>query len=255
MRNASTMFNEMYQAICINMYRRESRDTTSPMQKLTYEAVPGKTFTLTNPELNVVSNKSIDLRWAYANALHFFTGTEDGKVLLKYNSKASRFLEPDGRWDGAYGAIAMPQIRKCIELLRNNADTRRAIVSMGECEPQTINRPACWSMLQFLQTKNGLDMVCYQRSMNLFGVMPYDLVILTNIMKYVAYSVSLQVGHLHWTFGSLHMVHGDQAKLNSREAPASLLLPYNYMHDPVKAASVLHNADEYPLNRDKEIYT
>src|SRR5690348_13343600 len=94
-------------------FRRTVTDSMSPNRDDTVEGLPFRTYRLDTVESNVVTVRDIDRRWAYANLLHFFARTEDASDLLKYNRHARRFLT-GGRWTGAYGAIAMPQIGDCL---------------------------------------------------------------------------------------------------------------------------------------------
>lgn len=200
--NASEMFRAMWNA-CTYSRQRQTDSLVQP--NATIEAPPGSTFQLRSMDHNIVDCRPLDMRWAWANTLHFFSGSEHAEMLAKYNPIANRFVS-NGIWRGAYGAICMPQILKCVELLREQPHTRRAIVSLGGyCEDPDANRPACISFMHFLQCSEGLCMSVYQRSLNLWGVMPYDCILLTNILHYVAKHTGLPCGTLSWTIGSLHI--------------------------------------------------
>lgn len=201
--NASELFREMLAAVQTNRWRRKSEDPSSPMQEETLEASFGYSFTLHSCEHNLIDCRSTDMRWAIANLLHFFAATEEAEMLPRYNARAAKFLN-NSKFEGAYGAIAMPQIEKCINVLRDRPRSRRAIVSMGGLEHDDVNRPACWSFLHFMTCREGLSMVVYQRSLNLTGVMPYDCIVLTNVLRYVAHFVGIKPGFIRWVVGSLH---------------------------------------------------
>jgi hypothetical protein len=149
----------------------------------------------------VVGSRSVDLRWAVANVLYFFSGTEDAEVLLQYNRHACKYL-CNGIWHGAYGAVAMPQVHECVSILRGDLGSRRAVVSMGDCLTRDINRPACWSLLHFLMC-DRLELLVYQRSLSL-SVAPYDCVLLCGVLLHVAAELGQQPGALRWCIGSLH---------------------------------------------------
>ena len=201
--DATHMFHSMLLDIRMHKASRQSADATSPMTSETYEAIPSRTYTLLNPRYNVPKQRSIDLRWATANVLHFFAATEKAAPLRKYNRLADKFLTGD-ELPGAYGAIAVPQIAKCIHMLRADPSTRRAYVSMGPVAECDYNRPACWCTLHFLRDGYGINMCVYQRSLNLHGVMPYDCIALTNILYYVSAKLGVTMGRLFWTVGNLH---------------------------------------------------
>lgn len=237
--NAEQLYQKMDEAIDRGGYRRQVNDPESPSKFATEEAEPGQTFTLMKPWNNVVA---CDYRWAVANALHFFADTQAAMVLLRYNQHADRFVK-DGIWLGSYGAIAMPQVRECIKLLREHPDSRRAIVSMGGPTPRDINRPACWNTLHFLMWKGALDLMVYQRSLNLPRVMPYDCVVLTNALLHVAKEIGRAPGSLRWTVGSLHRQVGKEVMRPWRRVD-SIVLPHDLMRDPAAAYKALEEG--YP---------
>ena len=106
-------------------------------------------------------------------------------------------------WRGAYGPIMMPQIAKCIVLLRAHPYTRRAGVSMLDGRPHNANRPACISFLQFINQRDELHLVATQRALRL-DLMPHDCIILTEVLRYVSRAIGVPAGKLHWHVGSLH---------------------------------------------------
>lgn len=229
--------------------------------KETWEAPLMQCYTLINPTHNLVGCRQIDERWAWASTLHFFASTERAGPLLRYNKHAERFLAftlrcADGRvghlsdsvcqvcgdfgekhsaeymWLGAYGAHAMPQINRCIEKLKAYPTSRRAVVNMAGLDIEDINRPHCWTALQFLQCRGELELLVFQRSLSL-SVMPYDLVNLTNILHYVAHAVGMPTGALHWAVGSLHCVP-IEAPMEHNPRHRGLLLDPIILADPAR---------------------
>lgn len=248
--NASELYHEMRASIGI--FIRTTTDLASPMKQPVQEAPVGRSFKLNSILHNVTDFRSLDLRWAYANVLHFFAGTEEAAPLVKYNKEAARFLT-GGRWLGAYGAIAMPQIGQCVDLLRVSPDTRRAIVSMGGfCEEPDQNRPACWSFLHFLK-QDELHMVVYQRSLHLSRVMPYDCILLTNILNYVAFLSGMKPGTLTWVIGSLHDSPGDLYRTAQRNItallPTSILMSSETCYKLLEQPQVFQGPTAYVLQQ------
>ena len=244
--SATEMFRDMAAAIYAHGYVRKSADASSPNTKATLEAAPGSTFVLgPDPYNNLVKCKDVDLKWAVANVLQFFAATEDAGWLRKYNKHADRFLTGD-QWIGAYGAIVMPQLKRCIDRLTASPDSRRAYVDMGPLGEEDLNRPACWNILHFLVQHNRLHMQVYQRSLNLFGVMPYDCIVLTNIQIYMARRLGKLAGCLTWTIGSLHCLDTDMLSLHdSTSYPSSLVLGCSILSDPVDCKRILQHPNDY----------
>lgn len=227
--SASRLFDQMVQAVNTHAYERQSTDPHSPQQQLTFEAEPTQRFVLPPCFDNVIEQRPVNTPWATANILHFFADTEDAAPLKKYNKYAERFA-PNGKWVGAYGRIAMRQLRDCVLTLTRSPQSRRAFVSMGEAQPVDLNRPCCWSYLGFLIQDGVLHMSVHQRSLNLFGVMAYDCTLLTNIHAWMAYMLECSSGPLTWVVDSLHYVQGDMA---TRQPPQpGLWLPLDVLSEP-----------------------
>lgn len=239
--NATELFIAMKSAVDSEAAERTTSD--GPQASLTLEAKPGCSFVLRSPDHNVPACKSVDLRWAAVNTLHFFAATEDASTLLQYNEHARRFLTGD-RWLGAYGVKAVPQLELCVRKLKADPHSRRAIVNMEGLENEDINRPHCWSCLHFLTYRGRLDMLVYQRSLNLFGVMPYDCVVLTNVHRHVAHSAGVPVGNLRWTVGSLHYPAGQTVDNAPRQRNLGVLVPYDVMASPTECLRLLRDGVE-----------
>lgn len=208
------------------------------------EAQPGLSYDWDDFQGNVPACRSVDLKWATANVLHFFADTEHHCNLRDYNSRADKFLTGD-RWIGAYGAIAMPQVRTCIEKLKKSPGTRRAYVDMGPLAEEDANRPPCWNTVHFLEQGGSLYTMVYQRSLNL-AVMPYDAVVLSNLHKYVAYRTGAHVGTLVWNFGSLHCTEEELGKLRSPVGHRhNLWLGLEYCNRPLLCRDVLADPVKY----------
>lgn len=240
MRNADELHEVMCAAIDCGHFVRVSKDPLSPTTGTTLEAVPGQTFVLTRPLCNLVQRVPVDLRWAKANILHFFTGSEEAGMLRHYNKHADRFLTGD-RWIGAYGAIALPQLHECVKQLIASPFTRRAVVSMGELTPQDINRPACWSFLHLLLGPNGLDLHVYQRSLSM-DVMPYDCALLCTVLRWASLEANLALGALRWTVGSLHSTRTLRGVYPN--ASSELYIAQNVLNSPELCTEELINGLE-----------
>lgn len=249
--NATELFYSMLAAVRSSNRRRKATDPSTPQPAETLEVV-GKTFELRCSEHNLCGAKSVDVKWAVANVLHFFAATEAAEPLLRYNRNAARFLAGNN-WIGAYGAMAVPRISDCIALLKEHRSTRRAVVHMGpgyESAFSDLNRPCCWSVLHFLENDGALDLLVYQRSLNLFGVMPYDCIVLCNILSFVATAVGVPAGSLRWVVGSLHYPVGSELDGVSRQRLVGVNLPYETLRSALACWEALVSPErwECPYN-------
>lgn len=246
--NATQAYVKMQEAIRSHSFTRTVTDNTSPRQEAVYEAPMFSRFVLNEPCTNVPTIP-LDRRWAIANVLHFFADTDRAAPLLGYNEKqARRFIAMNGfgewLWEGAYGYYAMDKVRECVKLLLADRMTRRAIVSMGnDCDYRSVNLPHCWNLLQFLSDGDALHVGVSQRSLSM-RVYPYDLVVLSNVLRYVAMKTNHNIGSLTWTIGSLH---ADDPRTAGYYDQTSIQLPLEVMSDPKLAWSWLEDEDLWTI--------
>lgn len=223
--NATELYTEMVEAIRRRPTLRTVTDPSSPCKDEIIEAPLGRSFVLRSIEHNLTTCIPVDIRRAKALVLHLYAKTTLATPMAKLPDVLSSLSKVSDRyyWRGAYGPIVMPQIAKCITLLREHPHTRRAVVSLLDGKPHDINRPACISGLQFIQYEDTLHLVATQRALRL-DLMPYDCVILTELLRYVSTRVNRPSGELHWYIGSLHARHTPQWDAHNLECVRNLSL-------------------------------
>jgi len=111
----------------------------------------------------------------------------------------------------------------------------------GLSEMQDANQPPCWSTMHFLHYDGCLDLLVYQRSLNLVGVMPYDCILFCNALLYVAEETGLGVGVLRWTVGSLHIPVGAAFPAGRGDPKHGLHLPASVLRDPAACRACLED--------------
>lgn len=243
--NATELFSEMYSAIVHSPVERHSSDGITPRPDCTYEAYPPcQSFSLTNIFHNLVTQRQVDQRWAIANVLHFFTGTDRAGSLYKYNRYAEKFLTGD-RWIGAYGNLALGQLIEASYLLQRSPSTRRAYVCMGNTTYHDMNQPPCWNTLHFLMVGRVLELCVYQRSLYLHGVMPYDCILLCNILNWMSHATGTTPGALRWCVGSLHMRQSDVQLEKGEDVTSGILVPAEVLDCPNRCEATLNGHGDY----------
>jgi len=243
--NATELYDAMFMQIASNGYERQSVDAHSPETNSVHEAQLGTSYELRNHAHNVVGSRSIDLRWAAASVLHFFSATERAGVLRRYNKHASRFL-CDDQLIGAYGVETVPSINACIERLKQFPSSRRAVASLGGLNSleENCNLPRCISSLHFIIGRSGLELLVYQRSLSL-GVMPYDCVLLCNVLEYASAALCVLPFALKWFVGSLH-AKATLFEHASNPRNQGMLLPACILADRCACEECLHHPNRLP---------
>lgn len=244
--NGSELFLSMLRDVKDSRHDRIVHGSSPTAGKQLHEARIGSTYELSHPEHNLVDCRPLNFKWAVANVLHFFACTEEAGPLEAINPHAARFLTGD-KWIGAYGAIAVPQLHEAVRRLRADVHTRRAVVSFADSvSPQDINRPACISHAHLLYQDDELSLDVYSRSCELVGVMPYDLVLLTNILLFAAGELELIHGSLVWHFGSLHTANPYDIDVAPKQKRlGGIVLPNHVLAEPDRAWDALLHPESY----------
>ena len=127
-------------------------------------------------------------------------------------------------WRTADGQT-MDQISDVIDLIKDNPNSRRMIVSawnVGEVDSMAL--PPCHLLFQFYVSKGKLSCQLYQRSADVFLGVPFNIASYSLLTYMVAQVCELEVGEFVHTFGDLHIYnnHIEQARLQLTRDPYPL---------------------------------
>lgn len=133
----------------------------------------------------------------------------------------------DGKFDYTYAERMSEPLRYLIELLKEDQDTRKAVLPIfnGSGEDDTIyyngsRRIPCSMYYDFLIRENGKGEkvlhICYhQRSSDFVQHFGNDVYLAWRLMQYVAKEVGVKPGYLYHTIDSLHAYKKDWTSLAS----------------------------------------
>ncbi|UOF80032.1 pyrimidine hmase [Caudoviricetes sp.] len=185
----------------------------------------GWSGTLMDPTQSLLNCKERKLshRYAAAELLWYFSGTDRGDLISKFAKSYERFLV-DGRAEGAYGPRLFPTdeatsgaLVDVIAELRRDRNSRRAFASVFRAEDlklatrrKVVDLP-CTVGLQFLIRDNKLHCIATMRSNDVWLGMPYDVFAFTQIQRLVASRLMVDVGWYVHQVGSLHLYERNAA--------------------------------------------
>jgi len=180
----------------------------------------------------------------------------DHKFALKYGKLGPVYGHQWRHWpDGNGGEI--DQISGVIEMLRNNPDSRRIIVSAWNVadikEMAKAGLPPCHSLFQFYVIDGKLSCQLYQRSADTLLGVPFNIASYALLTMMVAQVTGLGLGEFVHTFGDTHIYlnHIEQVNLqlsrNPRKLPKMIINPdvksiFDFKIDDFK----LEGYDPYP---------
>jgi thymidylate synthase len=108
------------------------------------------------------------------------------------------------------------QISQVIEMIKNNPDSRRLIVSAWNvADINQMKLPPCHAFFQFYVANDKLSCQLYQRSADIFLGVPFNIASYAILTMMVAQVCGLGLGDFIHTLGDAHLYsnHIDQAKL------------------------------------------
>ncbi|NQZ77446.1 MAG: thymidylate synthase [Ekhidna sp.] len=138
---------------------------------------------------------------------------EDGNLGPVYGVQWRSWETPDGR--------KIDQIKKLVDGIKNNPNSRRHIVSAWNvADVDDMALPPCHTIFQFYVADGKLSCQLYQRSADVFLGVPFNIASYALFTMMIAQVCDLEPGDFVHTFGDAHLYnnHIEQANLQlSRE--------------------------------------
>ncbi len=142
---------------------------------------------------------------------------EEGNLGPVYGVQWRSWETPDGR--------KVDQIKKLIDGIKNNPDSRRHIVSAWNvADVDDMALPPCHTLFQFYVADGKLSCQLYQRSADVFLGVPFNIASYALFTMMVAQVCDLEPGDFVHTFGDAHLYsnHIEQAHLQLSREPRHL---------------------------------
>lgn len=142
---------------------------------------------------------------------------EEGNLGPVYGVQWRSWETPDGR--------KIDQIKKLIDGIKNNPDSRRHIVSAWNvADVDNMALPPCHTLFQFYVANGKLSCQLYQRSADVFLGVPFNIASYALFTMMVAQVCDLEPGDFVHTFGDAHLYsnHMEQAELQLSREPRHL---------------------------------
>ena len=125
--------------------------------------------------------------------------------------------------DGKGGVI--DQIAQAIDLIKNNPDSRRIMVSAWNvADVPSMKLPPCHALFQFYVADGKLSLQLYQRSADIFLGVPFNIASYALLLMMMAQVTGLEVGEFVHTLGDAHIYsnHFEQVQEQMSREPRRL---------------------------------
>jgi thymidylate synthase len=184
----------------------------------------------------LVTTKKLHLRSIIHELLWFLNGDTNVKYLQDNGVRIwNEWAREDGDLGPVYGkqwrswetvdGQTIDQIQYCLDLIKNNPDSRRMIVSAWNVAdlPDMALSP-CHCLFQFYVADGKLSCQLYQRSADVFLGVPFNIASYALLCMMMAQVTGLQPGEFVHTFGDAHLYndHLEQARLQLTREPYPL---------------------------------
>jgi thymidylate synthase len=190
----------------------------------------------------LVTTKKLHLRSIIHELLWFLRG--DTNVRYLHDNKVTiwdEWADPSGDLGPVYGAQwrswptpdggHVDQIRQAVEMLRDNPDSRRIIVSAWNvAELDKMALAPCHCLFQFYVADGLLSCQLYQRSADIFLGVPFNIASYALLTHMMAQQADLGPGELIWTGGDCHLYSNHLEQAREQLARALLPLPTLALH-------------------------
>ena len=129
-------------------------------------------------------------------------------------------------WRGANGKV-IDQLRKAINLIRENPESRRILVNAwnaAEISPRDVALPPCHVLFQFYVAEGNLSLQMYQRSGDMFLGVPLNIASYSTLLHMVAKITGLVPHEFIHVLGDAHIYldHLDAVKTQLSRTPYPL---------------------------------
>jgi thymidylate synthase len=167
-------------------------------------------LTLLEPAYCVVDREGFNPQLMAVEITMLLAGEYDPKLLSSVSKKAAEMIKPRT----AYGPRVKKQLLNVEAELKQNPDSRRAVVYIGlptdlmeakNDQNVTAGEMPCTCLWQFLVRDDALCMVVYMRSFDAVWGLCYDIPCFVSIQMALARSLNVDLGQYYHHAGSFHI--------------------------------------------------
>lgn len=184
----------------------------------------------------LLTTKKLHLKSIIYELLWFLQGDTNVKYLQDHGVRIwNEWADENGELGPVYGhqwrswpdykGGTIDQITNVVNMIKNNPDSRRLIVSAWNvAEVDKMALPPCHTLFQFYVANGRLSLQLYQRSADIFLGVPFNIASYALLLMMVAQSTGLKAGDFVHTLGDAHIYknHLEQVKLQLTRDPRPL---------------------------------
>ena len=131
---------------------------------------------------------------------------------------------------------AIDQIQQAVDLIKNNPDSRRIIVSAWTvADVEKMALPPCHTLFQFYVANGKLSCMLYQRSADTFLGVPFNIASYALLTMMMAQVCGLEAGEFVHTLGDTHLYLNHFEQVDEQLSRTPRVLPKMKINPDVKS--------------------
>ena len=131
---------------------------------------------------------------------------------------------------------AIDQIQQTVDLIKNNPDSRRIIVSAWNvADVEKMALPPCHTLFQFYVADGKLSCMLYQRSADTFLGVPFNIASYALLTMMMAQVCGLEAGEFVHTLGDTHLYLNHMEQVDEQLSRTPRALPKMRINPDVKS--------------------
>ena len=131
---------------------------------------------------------------------------------------------------------AIDQIQQTVDLIKNNPDSRRIIVSAWNvADVEKMALPPCHTLFQFYVANGKLSCMLYQRSADTFLGVPFNIASYALLTMMMAHVCGLEAGEFVHTLGDTHLYLNHLEQVDEQLSRTPRALPKMRLNPDVKS--------------------
>lgn len=175
-------------------------ELTSPRRKVTKELAK-TTVTNMNYPILTIKNRELGYKFMAAEAYWILSGDNRVETIKPYSKMIENFSDDGVTFFGAYGPKFVDQSSYVVNTLREDPDSRQAVINIWREKPGKTKDVPCTLNLQWTIRNNRLDCHANMRSSDLWLGWPYDTFNFSMLSRYILHQLDV----LHYDLGYLYL--------------------------------------------------
>lgn len=172
-------------------------------------------ITIANPRARIIAchERKFSAPYAFGELAWYMSGRNDLEMMSYYSKFMERGTDDGVTLNSAYGyrifgkhdKIGFDQWERAVQLLKEDSDTRQAVIHLHTPNNKKTNDEVCTMCLQFLLRDGKLDMITTMRSNDIVLGFTYDVFAFTIMQELMAEEIGAEIGEYHHNVGSMHI--------------------------------------------------